>query len=109
MPAAPPKRKPGTNGRPRKRGKRLATPEEMLKQRGRRITGDLYGRSTRLRLLDVVARVFRVPGRDLRIVATEALAGGRGREVVLEHLSEGGRGHNSGVVRPALVDRGHIS
>ena len=79
--AAPPKRKPGTNGRPCKRGKRLATPEEMLKQRGRRITVDLYGRSTRMRLVDVVARVFKVPDRDLRVVATEALTGGRGREV----------------------------
>jgi len=31
--------------------------------------------------VDAVARVFKVPDRDLRIVATEALAGGRGREV----------------------------
>ena len=79
--AAPGKRTPNTKGRPRKRGERLPSPEQMLKRRGRRITIDLYGRSTRMRLVDAVARVFRVPGRDLRIVATEALAGGRGREV----------------------------
>jgi len=79
--AAPPERKPGTNGRPRKRGQRLANPGQMLEQRGRRITIELYGRSTRMRFVDTVARVFRVPERDLRIVATEALAGGRGREV----------------------------
>ncbi len=79
--AAPPRRKPGTNGRPRKRGASLPSPAQMLEQRGRRITVDLYGRSTRLRLVDAVARVFKVPDRDLRVVATEALAGGRGREV----------------------------
>jgi hypothetical protein len=79
--AAPGKRTPNAKGRPRKRGERLPNPEQMLKQRGRRITVDLYRRSTRMRLVDAVARVFRVPGRDLRVVVTEALSGGRGREV----------------------------
>ena len=79
--AAPPERLPGTNGRPRKRGMRLPSPEQMLQQRGRRVTLELYGRSTRMRLVDSVARPFRVPDRELRVVATEALAGGRGREV----------------------------
>ena len=68
-------------GRSRKRGKRLPNPTQMLDQRGRRVTVDLYGRKTRLRIVDRVARVFKVPGRDLRVVATEALSGGRGREV----------------------------
>ena len=34
-----------------------------------------------MRYVDAVARAFRVPERDLKIVATEALTGGRGREV----------------------------
>ena len=79
--APPPERTPGTKGRPRKRGERLLSPKQMLQHRGRRVTVDLYGRSTRMRLVDAVARVFKVPDRPLRIVATEALAGGRGREV----------------------------
>ena len=79
--AAPPERTPGTNGRPRKRGPRLDSPAQMLGHRGRCVTVDLYGRSTRMRLVDTVARVFKVPDRDLRVVATEAVAGGRGREV----------------------------
>ena len=73
--AAVPERLPGTNGRPRKRGTRLPSPEQMLRQRGRRVTVELYGRSTRMRLVDAVARTFRVPDRELRVVATEALAG----------------------------------
>jgi len=72
----------------------------MLKQRGRRIAVNLYGRSTRMRLVDVVARVFKVPDRDLRIVGTEALAPKRwhrsvGRwsrpRSVLQHVPAGGR------------------
>jgi len=78
---APAERRPGQRGRSRKRGKRLPNPTQMLDQRGRRMTVDLYGRKTRLRIVDRVARVFKVPGRDLRVVATEALSGGRGREV----------------------------
>jgi hypothetical protein len=78
---APEERRPGQLGRTRKRGQRLPNPAAMLDQRGRRVTADLYGRKTRMRIVDRVARVFKVPGRDLRVVATEALAGGRGREV----------------------------
>jgi len=48
---APPVRTPGTPGRPRKRGQRLATP-----------------------------RVYAAPRRPLRIVAVEPLTGGRGRQ-----------------------------
>ena len=74
---APPVRKPGTNGRPRKRGRRLPTPRQMLGQRTRRLTLNIYGRRDRSRVADQVARVYAVPDRRLRIVAVEPLTGGR--------------------------------
>jgi hypothetical protein len=77
---ARPERVPGTNGRPRKRGQRLPGPADMLAGRCRRISLAIYGRSYRSRITDQVARVFAVPDRPLRIVASEALKGGRGRE-----------------------------
>jgi hypothetical protein len=74
---APPARRAGRCGRPRVRGARLPTPRQMLAQRGRHVTLDLYGRRDRVRLVAVTARVYRVPGRSLRIVVVEPLAGGR--------------------------------
>ena len=74
---APPRRKPGTNGRPRKRGKRLPTPREMLAGRCRRVSFDIYGRAEKARLVDCQARVYAAPARPLRVVATEPLSGGR--------------------------------
>ena len=74
---APPVRRPGTNGRPRKRGTRLPTPLQMLDQRGRRLALDLYGRRDRSRVVDTVARVYAAPQRPLRIVAVQPLSGGR--------------------------------
>jgi hypothetical protein len=76
---APPTRT-GKRGRPRKRGDKLATPGEMLDDRAERKELDIYGRCQKFRICDMVARVFKVPDRPLRIVAVEALAGGRGRE-----------------------------
>ncbi|MCP5117193.1 MAG: transposase [bacterium] len=73
----PPVRKPGTNGRPRKRGRRLPAPRQMLERRTRRLTLDIYGRRDRSRVADQVARVHAVPDRPLRIVAVEPLTGGR--------------------------------
>jgi hypothetical protein len=74
---APPRRRPGQVGRPRVRGTRLPTPRQMLAQRGRRVTLDLYGRRDRVRLVATTARVHKVPGRSLRIVVVEPLVGGR--------------------------------
>jgi hypothetical protein len=74
---APPRRGTGRVGRPPIRGERLPTPRQMLAQRGRRVTLDLYGRRDRVRLVSVTARCFRVPGRSLRIVVVEPLTGGR--------------------------------
>ena len=74
---APPQRRPGTSGRPRKRGQRLPTPQQMLESRARRVTLNLYGRRDRSRVADTVARVHAAPDRRLRIVAVEPLSGGR--------------------------------
>lgn len=77
---APPPRKPGAKGRPRKRGERLATPAEMLKSRADRLTLNIYGRRDRVRAATVTACVYAAPSRLLRIVAVEPLAGGRDRQ-----------------------------
>lgn len=73
----PPARARGTNGRPRKRGARLPSPAQMLKQRGRRVTLALYGRNDRVRLVETTACCYRVPQRLLKVVVVEPLVGGR--------------------------------
>jgi hypothetical protein len=77
---APPERKPRHRGRPRKRGQRLPTPEAMLQDRCRRVRLNIYGRSEYARLADVCARVYVAPDRPLRVVAVEAISGGRGQQ-----------------------------
>ncbi len=77
---APPAPKPGRKGRPRRRGQRLPTPKEMLAARCRHVSLDIYGRTEEARLADAEARVYAVPERPLRVVATEATRGGRGQE-----------------------------
>jgi hypothetical protein len=74
---APPLRKPGANGRPRKRGKRLPSPRRMLRQRATRLTLNIYGRRDRSRIIDRVAYSYYAPDRPLRIVAVEPLSSGR--------------------------------
>lgn len=75
-----PQRKAGTPGRPRKRGERLPTPQAMLAGRCRRVTLHIYGRREQARLADQVAYVHAAPERPLRVVAVEAVRGGRGQE-----------------------------
>jgi hypothetical protein len=70
-------RQPGTNGRPRKRGRLLPTPAAMLQERCRRVTFAIYGRSETARVADGEARVHQAPDKPLRIVAVEPLTGGR--------------------------------
>ena len=77
---APAPRKPGQRGRGRRRGKKLPTPKQMLARRCRRIELSIYGRRASARVADAEARMFAVPERALRIVAVEALEGGRGME-----------------------------
>ncbi len=77
----PSKERTGGRGRPRKRGKQLPTPQQMLADRCRRVSLHIYGRREKARLADVEARVFAAPDRPLRVVAVEAIQGGRGQEV----------------------------
>jgi hypothetical protein len=77
---APPEHVPGRKGRPRKRGDRLPTPQEMLNDRCRRVELSIYGRMEEARISDICARVHAAPDRPLRVVAVEALKGGRGQE-----------------------------
>lgn len=77
----PPAPEKGRRGRPPKRGARLPSPTAMLEGRCRRVTLDIYGRCHKARVADCVARVHAAPSRPLRVVATEAIGGGRGVEV----------------------------
>jgi hypothetical protein len=72
-----PSRSPGRPGRPRKRGKLLPSPRQMLQQRARRVTQPLYGRRDPVRLVEAEAYWHKVPNRPLKIVAVEPLSGGR--------------------------------
>lgn len=77
---APPTRDGSQRGRPRKRGERLPTPQQMLAERCRHVRLDIYGRTEDARVADCMARVHKAPERPLRVVAVEALRGGRGQE-----------------------------
>jgi SRSO17 transposase len=70
---APPARRPGQRGRTRKRGDRLASPRQMLEDRARRMTLELYGRKEKVRLAHTLARSEADLARQLRIVAVESL------------------------------------
>jgi hypothetical protein len=78
--ALPPARPPGQKGRPRKRGARLPSPEQLLGGRCRRLPLALYGRRDRVRLAEQTACVYKVPGRLLRVVAVAPLTGGRPKQ-----------------------------
>lgn len=73
----------GKVGRPRKRGNRLPTPQEMLGARGlRRLTLKLYNnRPYKMRVAEQAGRFYKAPRRDVKVVAVEHLTGGRGIEV----------------------------
>ncbi len=77
---APPARTAKAKGRPRVRGERLPTPQAMLKNRCRQVTLEIYGRRETSRVTDQLAHTYAVPGRLLRVVAVEALRGGRDPE-----------------------------
>jgi DDE superfamily endonuclease len=64
-------------GRPRKRGRRLPTPRQMLEGRCRHLTLDVYGRKDTSRVAECVARCYAAPDRPLKVVAVEPLTGGR--------------------------------
>lgn len=80
----------GKRGRPRKRGPQLPTPEQMLQGRARHVSLAVYGRTQQARVCDTVARLYHVPDRPVRVVAVEALRGGRGREAFYSTCWEAG-------------------
>jgi SRSO17 transposase len=84
----PPLRRPGVNGRPRKRGQRLPTPEQMLEARATRLTLDLYGRHDKTRVAESQGCVYAAPGRLLRIVAVEPQTGGRKKQAFYSTCAE---------------------
>lgn len=88
---APPRS--GGRGRPRVRGERLATPDEMLDTKGlRRMLLKLYDRSQyKGRVAEQVGCLFKAPSREVKVVAIEHLRGGRGREVFYSTESSAGR------------------
>lgn len=83
-----PEPRTGKPGRPRKRGPQLPTPKQMLKDRTRRISLELYGRRHSARVCDTSGFLYAAPQRRVRVVATEALAGGRGQEAFYSTCSE---------------------
>lgn len=85
---APPERQEGQRGRPRKRGRRLPTPQAMLAERCRRVSFAMYGRTETARLADCQAQVHKAPGRTLRVVAVEPLTGGRKPQVFYSTCQE---------------------
>jgi hypothetical protein len=80
---APPTREAGQVGRPRKRGERLPTPNEMLEAKGLpRLTLKLYDHAVyRVRVAEQTGRFFKAPNREVKVIATQHLRGGRGVEV----------------------------
>jgi len=80
--APAPPRKEG-RGRPRIRGERLDTPDEMLDAKGlRRVDLKLYESSEyKVRLAEQEGFLFNAPNRPIKVVAIEHQRGGRGREV----------------------------
>lgn len=86
---APPPRE-GRPGRPHVRGVRMPTPVQMLEGRARHVSLQIYGRDQRARLCDTVARLYHLPERPMRVVAVEALRGGRGQEAFFSTCWEAG-------------------
>jgi hypothetical protein len=85
---APPTRRPGQPGRPRKRGQRLPSPETLLSERCRRVFLDIYGRTQAARVADCQARVYAAPTIALRVVAVDPLTGGRPRQAFYSTCSD---------------------
>jgi DDE superfamily endonuclease len=73
----PPARQPGRRGRTALRGKPLPSPRKMLEQRATRLKRKTYGRDDCLRVVERQARLYHVPTRKVKVVATESLRGSR--------------------------------
>lgn len=84
--AVPPR--DGRSGRPRVRGVRMPTPEQMLQGRARQVSLRVYGRDQKARVCDTVAHLYHLPRLPVRVVAVEALRGGRGQEAFFSTCSD---------------------
>lgn len=85
---APPPRRRGQRGRPRKRGRQMPSPRQMLTQHASRLELNIYGRHDKARVVDAKARVYAAPQRALRIVAVEPMTGGRRPQAFYSTASE---------------------
>jgi len=69
------------NGRPRKRGERLANPEEMLDGKTRAVELDMYGRHEKAEIAEAEALWYKTAGaRVLKVVAVRPASGGRKKQ-----------------------------
>jgi len=75
-------------GRPRLRGERLPSPQELLEQRLRRVTVDVYGRRDEVRIGSCLARTFHHPRQPVRVVVIQSLSGKRGRQAFYSTCSQ---------------------
>lgn len=80
----------------------------MLASRCRYVTLEIYGRSEEACLADQVARVHTAPDRS-RVVAAEALQGGRGQEAFYSTCSDATTEPSDCLVRRALEHRSQQS
>jgi hypothetical protein len=74
--ALPQPKEPGKKGPQRKRGEALPKPSQMLDERCRREELDVFGLRLSLRVADRLACLYTVPGKLLRVIATEPLTEG---------------------------------
>jgi hypothetical protein len=73
---APPPRRIGRRGRPRVRGAKLPSPQQMLDARTQRLSMNLYGRKNDVEVASTKGYLFSTPNRLLAIVAVEPLRQG---------------------------------
>lgn len=66
-------RQPHQRGRTPLRGKPLPSPRKMLAQRATRLQRKTYGRDDCLRVVEQQARLYHVPQRKVKVVASESL------------------------------------
>lgn len=74
--AAAPAREATKLGRPPVRGEKLPTPKEMLDQRCRQVTFDIYGRHQTSRVAEQLAHTYALPDRLIRVIAIAPVKGG---------------------------------
>ena len=73
---APPPRRKGQYGRPRKRGARLPSPQQMLEAGTQSLQMNLYGRKNDVAVASTQGSLFSTPNRLLAVVAVEPLRHG---------------------------------